>query len=423
MVSALNDSARAKHLSKVLHEFLSTDLQLPLRSFESKDSGVEAFGALLGVMRASNPLFLQPRALAGLKVPCPLTRRFPTTFTGKLTHYEDAHVALEEVIDHGGGGMHVDKMWRLLVWIFLGNGGHQHQAWKDLRKMDPVLKRYRPDARQPLEVLRWVVNAVSHTGKLMLVIGSDGLDKKSRLAERRILWLTHWHKEVPGLVESFNCSPDAFVAHLSKIKGLSGELTQKEILILLSASRDPYQRSVGQAMLTFGQGAKNGAKAFLDVPLIPGKSAGIRYGQILRRKVPELEATIGRLFPELPRELRAVTVSDIEPCLCGAFIYSKMVEKLRKSLPAGSLKGCAPASAWAAVCSLSVPAGFIPHDEHGRPERRTGQVLCPSVPYAQVRLESVPAERKLSRKSLFKMWGTGTAYKEPPRKKIRTNPP
>ena len=48
--------------------------------------------------------------------------RFPTTHTGKLIHYEDVHVALGEVIDTDDG-MNNDKMWRFLVWIFLGNGG------------------------------------------------------------------------------------------------------------------------------------------------------------------------------------------------------------------------------------------------------------------------------------------------------------
>jgi hypothetical protein len=51
-----------------------------------------------------------------------LSCRFPTTHKGKLILYEDVHVALGEVIDTDDG-MNNDKMWRFLVWIFLGNGG------------------------------------------------------------------------------------------------------------------------------------------------------------------------------------------------------------------------------------------------------------------------------------------------------------
>jgi hypothetical protein len=74
------------------------------------------------VLRASSPIFKQRKALRDLAVRCPLSCRFPTTHTGKLIHYEDVHVALGEVIDTDDG-MNNDKMWRFLVWIFLGNGG------------------------------------------------------------------------------------------------------------------------------------------------------------------------------------------------------------------------------------------------------------------------------------------------------------
>lgn len=74
------------------------------------------------VLRASSPLFRHPKAFRELPIPCPLARRFPTTHTGMLVHYEDVHVALAEIIDDGSA-MNRHKMWRLLVWIFLGNLG------------------------------------------------------------------------------------------------------------------------------------------------------------------------------------------------------------------------------------------------------------------------------------------------------------
>lgn len=259
MVSPLKDDDRAKHLSKVMYTWLSQDLKLELPKFGSKEASVNIFGAFLGVLRASNPLFPQKPALRALKVRCPLTQRFPTTHVGKLAHYEDVHVSLKDVIDRGSGKMDKHRMWRLILWIFLGNGGHKHAAWHML-KNTPCGRSYRPDPRQPLEVLRWVSTAVCHQGSIMKVIGSDGLDKKFRLSKARFLWLCDWHREIPALVKTFKESPQSFHAKLSSIKGLRGELTQKELLILLSESRHKHLSEVGLAMPPFGQGAKIGAK-------------------------------------------------------------------------------------------------------------------------------------------------------------------
>ncbi|CAE8599188.1 unnamed protein product [Polarella glacialis] len=100
--------------------------------------------------------------------------------------------------------------------------------------------------------------------------------------------------------------------------------------------------------------------AFCQVPQMDGKDAAHKYDVALSRLVPQLEKTIARPFPHLPLEKRKVTMGDVEPCLFGAFIYSKMVEKLRESLPCGRL-GPAEShreSNWGAVCKLRVPAGF-----------------------------------------------------------------
>ncbi|CAE8665994.1 unnamed protein product [Polarella glacialis] len=356
-------------------------------------------------MRASNPLFPPRKALKKLKVRCPLTQRFPMDLTGIMMHYEDVIVSVQEIIDKGGPRMDVHKMWRLVLWIFLGNGGFMHQPWQALRDT-PCGKSYRKTMRQPLEVLRWTIGAVHATGSLMRVIGSDGLDKKSRLAGKRILWICDWHTAVPRLVTAFHEGSQSFTKALNSLPGFKGDLTKKEIMILLSASSYKEVSRVGAEDLPFGQGAKNGAMAFCQVPQMDGKDAAHKYDVALSRLVPQLEQTIARLFPHLPVNKRKVIMGDIEPCLCGAFIYSKMVEKLRESLPNGRF---GPAethgeSNWGAVCKLRVPAGFIPHDLEGTPEA-SNLVGVPHVPYARFKLKSVPPPSQLTRKRLFARWG------------------
>jgi len=411
MVSPLKDDERAKQLSGVMYTWLSEDLKLKLPKFGSKETSANTFGAFLGVLRASNPLFPQKKALHALKVRCPLTQRFPTTHVGKLAHYEDVVVALKDVIDRGSGKMDKNRMWRLILWIFLGNGGHKHAAWNNLKKT-PCGRSYRPELRQPLEVLRWVSTAVCHQGGIMKVIGSDGLDKKFRLSKARFLWLCDWHREVPALVKTFKDSPQSFHAKLSSIKGLRGDLTQKELLILLSESKHKHLREVGRAMLPFGQGAKNGAKTFLNIPLTNGRDAARFYEEKLTKSCTELEEVIKRLFPSLPSKMWKVTLGDIEPCLCGAFIYSKQVEKLRSSLPSGRWDSKEIEACWKSVVDLPTPAGFLPHGLDGRPEHLSASTAMPKLKYEDYRLTEIPSG-PLSRHKLLKHWGLLSRWPKP----------
>lgn len=411
MVSPLRDDKRAQHLSKMMHTFLSEDLKLKLPRFGTKNACVNTFGAFLGILRASNPLFPQKRALHALKVRCPLTQRFPTTHVGKLANYEDVHVALKEVIDPGTGKMDNNRMWRLILWIFLGNGGHTHKAWHFLKKT-PCGRSYRPGRRQPLEVLRWVSIAVCHHGAIMKVIGSDGLDKKFRLSKARFLYLCEWHKEVPALAKAFNESPQSFHSKLSSIKGLKGDLTQKELLILLAESRHTNLREVGQAMLPFGQGAKNGAKTFLEIPLTNGRDAARFYEAQLMKSCRELEEVIKRLFPSLPSKMWKVTLGDVEPCLCGAFIYSKQVERLRSSLPNGKWNPKQIEACWKAVVDLPIPAGFLPHGLDGRPEQSHATLEMKKLKYEDFRVTKIPSG-SLSRHKLLKHWGLLSKWPKP----------
>eukprot|EP00747_Dinoflagellata_sp_TGD_P084078 gnl/TRDRNA2_/TRDRNA2_162374_c0_seq1.p1 gnl/TRDRNA2_/TRDRNA2_162374_c0~~gnl/TRDRNA2_/TRDRNA2_162374_c0_seq1.p1 ORF type:complete len:433 (-),score=91.23 gnl/TRDRNA2_/TRDRNA2_162374_c0_seq1:161-1459(-) len=421
MVSRLDDSARATKLAKVLHRFLREDLKLPLPEFSAKNARVETFGALLGIMRASNPLHPQKAALKQLKVRCPLTRRFPTTLTGKLMHYEDAVVGVPEIIDKDGPIMDEHKMWRLLIWIWLGNGGHMHQAWNQL-KGKPCGQRYRAgDLRQPLEVIKFTIHAVAKTGALMRVIGSDGLDKKSRLAKRRLLYLCGWHEAVPKLVETFHQSPSDFAGELRTIQGLKGELTMKELLILISGSKYKTLSRVGEAELPFGQGAKNGAKSFLGIPLMDGRDAGHRYREILEEMVPSLEKAIAKKFPALRPALCQVTLGDIEPSLCGAFIYAKMIEKLRKAVGRdGRLNLRDEDATWKLIEEhVATPAGFIPHTREGRPEETSSTTRVPKVPYEKFRIRRLPSKKQLRPQRLLRVWGPVEVTKATLKKQLR----
>ena len=414
MVAPLTDEKRAKELAKLMHGYLANDMGLELKKFSAKDARLEAFGAFMGLLRASNPVFEQKQALRALKVRCPLAQRFPTVHCGKLAHYDDIHVALREVVDTQEHDMSHNKMWRLLVWIFLGNGGHEHKAWHRLKTM-PCTLRYKPGVVQPLEVLRWVSTAVCHTGAVMRVIGSDGLDKKSRSAKARFLYLVHWHREVPRLVEAFHTSPGTFHAALCSLPGLRGELSRKELLIILGASKNPKMRSVGRASLPFGQGAKNGAMTFMGIKMFTGKAATEYYHDRLSRKCKRLSKTIGKLFPKLPAKMKSVELGDIEPCLCGAFIYAKQVERLRAD---ERWKPGRAEDSWAAVAALPVPAGFLPYGRDGKPERRLGSKTpkTPKISYKEIHIANAP-KGKLSRQKLFREWGLTGKWPEAARPK------
>lgn len=45
---------------------------------------------------------------------------------------------------------------RLLIWIFLGNGGHHHHAWMELKTTWATTTYIHGDMRQPLSILRFV---------------------------------------------------------------------------------------------------------------------------------------------------------------------------------------------------------------------------------------------------------------------------
>ena len=110
------------------------------------------------MLRSSNPLFSQRAAKRDLRKPRLLTQRFPTVHTGRLLQCPDVYVAKQEILDADNRAMHESKLWRLLLWLFLGNGGCQHRAWVAIKGM-PCAKSYyraKDSTAQPLEVLRFV---------------------------------------------------------------------------------------------------------------------------------------------------------------------------------------------------------------------------------------------------------------------------
>jgi len=265
-------------------------------------------------------------------------------------------------------------------------------------------------------VLRFVIHAVHETGSLMKVIGSDGLDKKSRLAAARILYICKWHQAVPRLVAAFHEGAHAFHQAICSVVGLRGELTRKEILILFGASRYSTLRAVGAPTMPFGQGAKNGAKAFLGVPQRKGPNATAYYHEKLLEKIPRIEATMSQLFPELPKTECRVTLGDIEPCLCAAFVYSGLVRNLRKLMQDKLGKRAAmaapatdPDTTWKAVEELRIPAGFYAYSRDGHPVTSNSGGRFPRLPYQKFRLQIAPREQFLTRQSLFRRWGPGPA--------------
>jgi len=260
--------------------------------------------------------------------------------------------------------------------------------------------------KQPLEVLRFVIHAVHVTGKLMKVIGSDGLDKKSRLAKRRILFLLEWHKAVPALVEAFKQGGTTFSKALKDVPGLKGDLTMKEIIIMFAASKQKAVSNVAAPVLPFGQGAKNGALAFLGIPQKMGKDATQHYHKRLNSKIPDLEQAMARIFPKLSKRDCRVTLGDIEPCLCAAFVYAGLVGRLRQNCEkARKEPGLQPQDQmWWSVERLGAPAGFYVYGRDRKREEKPDAVPVPKVSYNRFRLNQMPPMQFLKKSTMVRHW-------------------
>ena len=73
--------------------------------------------------------------------------KFPKNIVSKLSHYSDIQIAAREILDCSEEGhMTMDKMWRRLVFLYLGCGGCCLQPWR-LLKDDPRVSHY--DRQKP----------------------------------------------------------------------------------------------------------------------------------------------------------------------------------------------------------------------------------------------------------------------------------
>ena len=73
----------------------------------------------------------------------------------------------------------------------------------------------------------------------MQVIGGDGLDKKSRVANESLI--KAWYEAVPALVVSFRLAQNTgdmgkFLSTVARLPGLKGDLTRKELYCCFAGS-------------------------------------------------------------------------------------------------------------------------------------------------------------------------------------------
>ena len=129
---------------------------------------------------------------------CPIVSKFPENVVSKLSHYREIRQVAEDILIHAG--MDETMMWRLLVFLFLGCGGHHLIPWERLRNL-PCTTSYDPTHPQYLDILRWMHYMFDVQGlSVMQVIGGDGLDKKSRVANASLI--KAWYEAVLALVVS-----------------------------------------------------------------------------------------------------------------------------------------------------------------------------------------------------------------------------
>ncbi|CAE6916057.1 unnamed protein product [Symbiodinium sp. CCMP2592] len=215
------DEKRARELSKGLHSWFSEELQIPIRK---RDAGPEVFAGFPGVLRSSNPLFSQRAAKRHLRKPCLLTQRFPTVRAGRWLHYPDVYMAKQAILDADNKAMHESKLCRLLQWYALGQVVHT------------------------LKVLRCACAAVAACGSLRSMIGSDGLDKKSRLSQEVFL---HVHAQVPAPVRAFQDGPEQFHAMVAKMPGRRFKLSSKKLYVSMAVAENNSMARV-QALHAMG---------------------------------------------------------------------------------------------------------------------------------------------------------------------------
>jgi hypothetical protein len=177
---------------------------------------------------------------------------------------------------------------------------------------------------------------------VMQIIGGDGLDKKSRIANER--FIKSWYEAVPTLVQAYHAASTtgdmrAFHSILTGLPGLRGDLTRKEFFCCLAGSTHGDHCTFGARGLVFGPGAHNGAYVFLGVGY-PSKGLGAqRYVENISPRLTEVKTAMNTIRID-DTEL---TLGDLETSLCTIVVYAKLVHSLRNN------------------AKLRTPAGFRPY--------------------------------------------------------------
>ena len=114
---------------------------------------------------------------------CPIQKRFPENYVGCLHDYKEIQLCLRDIVDRPPA-LDENKMWRLLVYMWLGCGGAYQQPWQRLKDTKAVASYRAADKSQPLVVLKYIRSCLEKDQTLRLrdVIGGDGVDKISRRA-------------------------------------------------------------------------------------------------------------------------------------------------------------------------------------------------------------------------------------------------
>lgn len=401
-------NAEAAQIQDDLWNYLTQDLGVPLGARRPRASGEKsltdgqrAFVAALGLQRLMTLLHRSPPA-PGVQ-PCPITARFPEQLHGTLAHLPEAIMSVRDILDRGGPHVTASKMWRLLFFTWLGAGGHRGQPWDRLKRHPEVAKYNAERPEQAWEVLRWVMMQVqAEDCSLMRVVSGDGLDKKCRLSSKTFVMLVAWHGAVPSMLAGYRAGPRAFLAAMDQVMGMKGELFQKELCSYLASSTHKVLRAFGEDSMPFGQGAKNGAHAYL----------GITENHLasVKKLLPRLEAGMREIFPRLTRRQAALTVGDVEICLCFTTNYSRLARGLRKALggvPYRTAMGSDPGgTAQLAREAIKTPAGWFAY-ENGRVLEKY-EVSLPILPYGRFAVRSSPpGAARADRARLASFWGLG----------------
>ena len=279
---------------------------LPVRGItNSKEDAPDLFALFISAMRLANSGVAR----------CPIHKRFPENYVGCLRDYAEIQLSLEDIIDRPPA-FDANKVWRLLVYMWLGCGGAYSQPWERLRDSAAVASYRAKDRSQPLVVLKYIRSCFEKDTTLRLrdVIGGDGLDKLSR--KKKQAYLVAWHEMVPDLVQQWHANQTLFLMLLQDLPSF-GPLTRKEFFCFLAAS-EKYAtlRHFGQGHMECGDGAEKGSKLF-NVTLASTESLALKVHQ----------------YCGPYRASLTVTRADVEVSLCNAVVYIRHVRELQNKLP------------------------------------------------------------------------------------------